>query len=154
MLYRVKVENTTKFNISDSTNSNDEIYKLIYDRTNGICEIEYNPDVRYIFKDIYTGTIHDLSSFRHSYSTLFLKEELESFTQLPFTDTPTSDDTELLEYFLEKFMLTRDKLTPWLLKKAGFQSREEALQEFNKPKLLQIKQLEEQIEKLKSQLAR
>lgn len=50
--------------------------------------------------------------------------------------------------------VTSDNLTPWLLKKAGFQSREEALQEFNKPKLLQIKQLEEQIEKLKSQLAR
>lgn len=50
--------------------------------------------------------------------------------------------------------VTSDNLTPWLLKKAGFQSRSEALQEFNKPKLLQIKQLEEQIEKLKSQLAR
>lgn len=50
--------------------------------------------------------------------------------------------------------VTSNNLTPWLLKKAGFQSREEALQEFNKPKLLQIKQLEEQIEKLKSQLAR
>lgn len=60
-------------------------------------------------------------------------------------------ELEFEEYCEE---VTSDNLTPWLLKKAGFQSRSEALQEFNKPKLLQIKQLEEQIEKLKSQLAR
>ena len=107
MLYRVKVEQTPKFNTSERINS--KIYQLVYERTNGICEIEYDPEVQYIFKDIHTGIIHDLSSFRLS-STLFLKGELESFTQLPFTDTPTSDDTELLEYFLEKFMLTRDKV--------------------------------------------
>ena len=110
MLYRVKVEQTPKFNTSERINS--KIYQLVYERTNGICEIEYNQEVQYIFKDIHTGIIHDLSSsLRLSCSTLFLKEELESFTQLPvFTDTPTSDDTELLEYFLEKFMLTRDKV--------------------------------------------
>lgn len=58
------------------------------------------------------------------------------------------------EFFKFCEEVTSNNLTPWLLKKAGFQSRSEALQEFNKPKLLQIKQLEEQIEKLKSQLAR
>lgn len=51
-------------------------------------------------------------------------------------------------------VLDEDVVVTWLYEKAGFPSREEALQEFNKPKLLQIKQLEEQIEKLKSQLAR
>lgn len=47
-----------------------------------------------------------------------------------------------------------DIVIEWAVRKAGFSSMEEALQEFNKPKLLQIKKLEEQIETLKSQLAR
>lgn len=119
MLYRVKVEQTPKFTTSERINS--KIYQLVYERTNGICEIEYNQEVQYIFKDIHTGIIHDLSSsFRLSCSTLFLKEELESFTQLPFTDTPTDkpvmSDTELLEYFLDKYILTRDKVSDTILK--------------------------------------
>lgn len=110
MLYRVKVEPTPRFNTSERINS--KIYQLVYERTNGICEIKYNQEVQYIFKDIHTGIIHDLSSsFRLSCSTLFLKEELDSFRQLPFTtDKPVMSDTELLEYFLDKYILTRDKV--------------------------------------------
>lgn len=58
------------------------------------------------------------------------------------------------KFELAKYCEEIDDLVIWLCKKCGFSSSEDALQEFNKSKLLQIKQLEEQIETLKSQLAR
>jgi hypothetical protein len=107
MLYRVKVKPTPRFRIEGF---NIDIYRHICSCTNGLYLIEFNTEKPMMFRDITSGTVYDLSRTIIGINRLFLKEALESFTQLPFTDTPTSDDTELLEYFLEKFVLTRDKV--------------------------------------------
>lgn len=117
MLYRVKVKPTPRFRIEGF---NIDIYRRICSCTNGLYLIEFDTEKPMMFRDIISGTVYDLSRTIIGINKLFIKEALESFTQLPFADTPTDkpvmSDTELLEYFLDKYILTRDKVSDTILK--------------------------------------
>lgn len=114
MLYRVKIKPTTGFDITISLNI--QIYNLIRKLTNDICEIEYDTLFPLMFTDLHTNIKHDLTSFNKHFSKLFMNFELDSFPVVPVRAATISDpeykfsDKELLEHFLEKYDLTRDKV--------------------------------------------
>lgn len=126
MLYRVKVKPTPRFRIEGF---NIDIYRRICSCTNGLYLIEFDTEKPMMFRDITSGTRYDLSGLNLRIHRLFHKEALESFTQLPFTYT---SDTELLEYFLEKFMLTRDKVRQQIAKRKVIEAKIKELEkEYN-----------------------
>lgn len=102
-IYNVLVKPNSVFTINGL---NKQIYELVVKYTDGKCKIQYDTNVENSFVDLTTGKTHSFNN-QYDFSHMFNQNELDSFEP---ADTDTITDSDLLEFMLNYFMVSKEEM--------------------------------------------